>query len=105
MFASRRQLITGAAATTAFAGLSRFAAAANSPSDLQANAYASEVAGYGPLRTDPFGVFDLPEGFSYTVVARAGERMSDGLVTPFDKLAEADEELTGESTAGGRDSA
>jgi cation:H+ antiporter len=29
----------------------------------------------------------------------------DGLVTPFDKLAEADEELTGESTAGGRDSA
>jgi cation:H+ antiporter len=29
----------------------------------------------------------------------------DGLVTPFDTLAEADEELTGESTAGGRESA
>lgn len=83
MLTSRRLLLSGAAASTAFAGFSRFARAAGYPADVQANAYASEVAGYGPLRTDPFGVFDLPEGFSYTVVSRAGERMSDGLVTPY----------------------
>jgi secreted PhoX family phosphatase len=36
----------------------------------------------GPLRPDPGHILDLPEGYSYTVVSRAGERMSDGLVVP-----------------------
>ena len=34
------------------------------------------------LRPDPAGLLDLPEGFSYSVVARSGEPMSDGLVRP-----------------------
>lgn len=80
MFTSRRQLIRASAATLAFSGFSRFATAQEARPD--AETYHSEVAGYGPLRRDPAGVFDLPEGFSYTVVSRAGDPMSDGLITP-----------------------
>ncbi len=36
----------------------------------------------GVLRADPNGLLDLPEGFSYQVVSRAGEAMSDGLRVP-----------------------
>ncbi|KAA0217380.1 MAG: DUF839 domain-containing protein [Leptolyngbya sp. PLA3] len=35
-----------------------------------------------PLRPDPRGILDLPEGFAYSVVSRLGDRMSDGLVVP-----------------------
>ncbi|MEO1498502.1 MAG: alkaline phosphatase PhoX [Planctomycetota bacterium] len=38
--------------------------------------------GYGALRSDPEGVLDLPPGFSYRVISRAGERMQDGLFVP-----------------------
>lgn len=79
---SRRGLMT-AATGVAFAGLARHAQAADVTSaEIQADPYRSEVVGYGPLKTDPAGLFDLPEGFSYTVVSRAGETMSDGLLTP-----------------------
>ena len=37
---------------------------------------------YGPLRPDPRGVLDLPEGFSYRVLDRVGAPMSDGLRVP-----------------------
>src|SRR6188472_73197 len=41
--------------------------------------------GYGPLVPDPAGLLALPRGFSYTVVARAGETMTeDGVPTPSD---------------------
>jgi len=84
MSLSRRHLLSAAATGMAFAGFSRFARADGlSPADVEADPYVNEVAGYGPLKTDPFGVFDLPEGFSYTIVSRAGEPMSDGLVTPY----------------------
>lgn len=36
----------------------------------------------GPIRKDPRGVFDLPSGFSYEVIARRGEEMADGLLVP-----------------------
>lgn len=38
--------------------------------------------GYGPLIKDAAGVLDLPAGFRYTIIARGGESMSDGLVRP-----------------------
>jgi hypothetical protein len=76
----RRSLFTAGAASFAFAGLPRFAAAQDLPSD---ETYRNEVHGYGPLRADPFRVFDLPEGFSYRVVSQAGETMSDGLFVPY----------------------
>jgi uncharacterized protein len=77
---SRRHLIGAAATGAAFAGLSRFAGAQTAaPAGIT---YANEVTGYGPLKPDPAQLFDLPEGFSYTVVQRAGDTMSDGLVAP-----------------------
>lgn len=33
---------------------------------------------YGPLLTDPNGLLDLPKGFSYRVLSRLGDLMSDG---------------------------
>lgn len=84
---SRRTLISATAASLAFGGFARFAAARSQNlqyryDSIQADAYASQVEGYGPLKTDPQGLFDLPEGFEYTIVSRAGEIMSDGLITP-----------------------
>jgi hypothetical protein len=37
---------------------------------------------FGPLVPDPAGVLALPEGFTYTVVSRAGEEMDDGFLVP-----------------------
>jgi secreted PhoX family phosphatase len=79
---SRRRLLAQTAAGLAFSGYARMAAAQATPASVQAAPYTNQVAGYGPLKTDPAGLFDLPEGFSYTIVSRAGELMSDGLVTP-----------------------
>ena len=39
-------------------------------------------ARYGPLLPDPEGILDLPDGFTYKIVSRAGEEMSDGFVLP-----------------------
>lgn len=36
----------------------------------------------GPLRPDPGQLLDLPEGFSYRIVSRAGDLMEDGLQVP-----------------------
>ena len=70
---SRRALLSGLAATTAFAGLARAETA---------ESYLNEVTAWGPLQRDPAGVFDLPKGFSYRILSRAGEPMSDGLTVP-----------------------
>lgn len=80
MQASRRSFLTGAAVSVAFAGYGR---AARAQAAAPGETYRNEVHGYGPLKPDPKGLFDLPEGFSYEVVSQAGETMSDGLVVPF----------------------
>lgn len=82
MSASRRQFLQTAAASAAFTGFARFAnAQITADADGYSNpGYASEIAGYGPLRRDPAEIFDLPEGFSYKVISKAGDRMDDGLV-------------------------
>lgn len=36
----------------------------------------------GPLLRDPDGLLDLPEGFRYTIVSRAGDPLTGGGVTP-----------------------
>lgn len=87
MSLSRRSLISGSAALMAFGGLSRSMAQDVAPplpslSHERSRPYASDVVGYGPLRDDPAGLFDLPEGFSYTVVSSAGDEMDDGLLVP-----------------------
>jgi secreted PhoX family phosphatase len=74
----RRGVLTTGAAALAFTGLARQASA----QAATAETYVNEVEGYGPLRPDPNGLFDLPEGFSYTVVSQGGETMDDGLLVP-----------------------
>lgn len=74
MTVSRRQLLGAAAASFAFGGL----ACAQGASD----SYRNEIEGYGPLKPDPNGILDLPEGFSYRIVSYAGQQMNDGYVTP-----------------------
>lgn len=73
---NRRSLMASGAAALAFSGLGRHALAAAQET------YVNEVAGYGPLKADPAGMLDLPEGFSYRVLSRAGEVMDDGLLVP-----------------------
>lgn len=53
---------------------------------VQAEAYARDpnhgIDKYGPLVKDPHRIIDLPAGFRYQVIARTGDPMSDGLITP-----------------------
>lgn len=39
-------------------------------------------AGYGEPLLDPAGIFDLPSGFTYEIISRAGQKMADGLLVP-----------------------
>jgi secreted PhoX family phosphatase len=43
---------------------------------------ASTEGVFGPLLEDPAGLLDLPRSFSYRIVSRPGERMSDGFRVP-----------------------
>ena len=43
---------------------------------------AASSAGAVPLVNDPMKLFDLPRGFSYSVVSKVGTEMSDGLQVP-----------------------
>ena len=42
----------------------------------------STFTGYGPLQPDPAGILDLPENFSYRILSRLGDAMSDGGSVP-----------------------
>jgi uncharacterized protein len=37
---------------------------------------------FGPLRPDPEGLLDLPEGFTYRVIGRSGTPLDDGFLAP-----------------------
>lgn len=43
---------------------------------------AGNVGRFGPLQRDPAGIFDLPAGFTYRVLQRAGAPMADGYRVP-----------------------
>ncbi|MBT5908544.1 MAG: DUF839 domain-containing protein, partial [Opitutae bacterium] len=73
---ARRQFLLNASATAiGFAGLRSFSAFADKK-DSQA------ITGYGDLQSDPEDVIDLPKGFSYKIIGKAGEKMDDGLNLP-----------------------
>ena len=83
---NRRQFL--AATGHAFAGLALSACAVR-PEDGElpplALSQASPDRGksiVGPLREDPKGLLDLPDGFSYRVVSQLGQRMDDGFTVP-----------------------
>jgi len=79
MAVSRRQFLKSAGAISAgFAGLhtlmDRTAFAVPNSDDIP--------YGYGELKTDPQGVMDLPEGFSYKIISHQGQTMADGFLVP-----------------------
>jgi secreted PhoX family phosphatase len=78
-----RRQFGGGLATFAFLGLAQRALSQG------AETYRNEVPGYGPLVADRAGYFDLPPGFSYSVISSAGEAMDDLYLTPgnFDGMA------------------
>jgi len=86
MKTSRRKFLTSATSVTAaFLGLRQFtfsAFAQGAPGARRPQGYQSEVERYGPLLSDPNHIFDLPEGFSYKILSRTGDEMSDGLRVP-----------------------
>lgn len=71
---SRRKFGLGAVTSLAFAGLARRGEAAET--------YRNEVTAYGALVPDPARLLDLPTGFTYQIVSRAGEVMDDGFHVP-----------------------
>ena len=79
---SRRGFLGRTAAT----GLGiAFAGSIDAIAGTAANAATRSAAGYGPLVPDPFGILSLPKGFSYKVIATAGQTvMEDGNRTPAD---------------------
>ncbi|MFT5411335.1 MAG: secreted PhoX family phosphatase [Verrucomicrobiales bacterium] len=79
---SRREFFKKAAAvTTAFAGLSRYASG-QKPAHVVRVAAAPSPGRFGPLQRDPKRIFDLPAGFNYKIIGRAGDYMEDGLRIP-----------------------
>jgi len=86
MSVSRRQFVQSAAITAGFVGLGRHTWAqgrgrGQGPGG-QPQPYRNEVGGYGPLVPDPNRIFDLPAGFTYTVLSRTGDQMDDGFRVP-----------------------
>ncbi|HSR55345.1 MAG TPA: alkaline phosphatase PhoX [Alphaproteobacteria bacterium] len=74
---SRRTLLRGGAAALLATGpgLGRVYAAATGRDSLRA-------LGYGPLKSDPRHILDLPQGFGYRIISRTGDPMDDGLRVP-----------------------
>ena len=70
---NRRRFLQSAAAVSAgFVGLHQLLH--GSGDALAQSAESLPVTeGFGPLMPDPDGVFDLPEGFTYKVISKAGE--------------------------------
>ncbi|NCO18843.1 MAG: DUF839 domain-containing protein [Gammaproteobacteria bacterium] len=74
---NRRQLLTTAATSLAFLGLRHIATA-------EASAALPGWRDLGAPRPDPMKILDLAAGFNYSVVARVGQPMDDGLLYPGD---------------------
>lgn len=77
---NRRQFLglTG----TAFAGLYLSSCTTMGPNASSSPALSGAASPVGPLIPDPSGMLDLPEGFSYRVISRLGDAMSDGGTVP-----------------------
>ncbi len=77
--AGRRHFLrTAAVVSLGFVGLSRL----TSRQPFSASASSLRVNKFGPLLGDPDGIIDLPKGFSYQILSRAGQTMTDGLFVP-----------------------
>ena len=80
MKTSRRQFVrTAGFLALGFTGLKNFVQTNHASKKLPLMA---TIPGYGPLQPDPNRIFDLPKGFQYQVIARKGQKLSDGLLLP-----------------------
>ena len=79
MIRSRRRFLKQAGAVAiGFSGLRAFVAC-SSGDRLDPSLIA---AGFGPLKSDPDKVLDLPDQFVCRVISKMGDRMADGLLVP-----------------------
>jgi hypothetical protein len=79
MKSNRREFIRNSSIISlGFLGLYKFSASYG----MEPQKVNSETAGYGPLVKDPDGIFNLPKGFSYRIISKEGDTMSDGLFIP-----------------------
>lgn len=69
----RNFIINTSAISLGFLGLSRCTA------DKR---YTQEMFRYGPLKSDPDKYLDLPDGFKYKIISKAGNKMDDGFFVP-----------------------
>ena len=73
---TRRQfLINSTVIAIGFGGLQTLSARLEKKDSLR-------TEGYGPLLPDKAKVLELPKGFSYKIISKAGEKMDDGLILP-----------------------
>ncbi|WP_379545639.1 alkaline phosphatase PhoX [Qipengyuania sp. DSG2-2] len=77
---NRRRFL--AATGSAFAALSASGCSMASMKSAPVAKAARGQTGFGPLVSDPAGMLDLPEGFSYRILSRLGDTMDDGLSVP-----------------------
>lgn len=75
-YSRRNFLKLSGVASLGFMGLYTF----TSKASIAASAKVTK--GYGPLLPDPKGVLSLPKGFTYKIISRQGNKMSDGFFTP-----------------------
>lgn len=80
MSISRKHFLKQAGAMAlGFSGLQLFSSCSSSSSRISSELI-SEA--FGPLVSDPAGIFDLPEGFSYKIISRFRDVMDDGFYVP-----------------------
>ena len=79
---TRRNLLGGSALGAGLAATGNLAALLTGPSAFASGRGNPTAGAYGELITDPAGLLDLPPGFSYTVVSRAGETLPNGKRLP-----------------------
>lgn len=81
---SRRNFVQQSALAVGggFLGLQRYSQAQQGGSDSVASEAMAVIDRYGPLIEDPHQIVDLPKGFTYRVLSRTGNEMSDRLVVP-----------------------
>jgi hypothetical protein len=82
MSTSRRYFLKQASAITlGFTGLQHFVGA-GMPDMHAAPTESRWTDQFGALKPDPDGILDLPDGFSYRIISRHGDRMDDGFFVP-----------------------
>ncbi|MEI7657710.1 MAG: alkaline phosphatase PhoX [Phycisphaerae bacterium] len=81
-FSRRHLLARGAAFSAGFAGLRTLMGASGSSMAMACEQLGDPSIGYGPLVEDPHRILDLPEGFTYRVIGRRGDLMTDGFFLP-----------------------